>query len=94
MTDVIHNPDTDWCACDPGSDRRCGYRLLADTVGDAFNVRDGDEAEVSLCMDAVEIARAYIQAQPCTCTLEMVADWEPCPRCHALGQLNGKPVQR
>ena len=43
MTDVIHDPVTDWCACEPDSDRRCGYRILADKVVEEFNPPDRAE---------------------------------------------------
>jgi hypothetical protein len=54
--DVTHDPQTDWCACEPEGADRCGYRLLADAVIAHLDVRDGDEAEVALCIDAVERA--------------------------------------
>lgn len=56
MPDVIHDPVTDWCACEPEGDDRCDYRLLADAVIASLDVRDGDEAEVALCIEAVERA--------------------------------------
>jgi hypothetical protein len=92
MTDVIHDPRTDWCACEPGGTDLCAYRMLADTVVERLNPRDGDEAEVSLCMAAVENAAAFIEAQPCYC----LADYPdiPCPRCRVLGQWRGKPVDQ
>lgn len=94
MPDVIHDPETDWCACEPDGTSRCSYRLLADCVGDALNPPDGDEGEVSLLMTAVEQIATYVRGLPCACTLMMLADGEPCRRCGALGQLGGKPVQR
>jgi hypothetical protein len=92
MPDVIHDPKTDWCACEPGSLDRCDYRLLADAVEDALNVRDGDEAEVSLCIDAVENVAAYVRSLPCTCAPGY--DEEPCGRCAAIGQWHGEAQQR
>lgn len=83
MADVIHDPETDWCACTPDGTSRCGYRLLADAVCEHLNPRDGDEAEVSLCMDSVKRAADYIRSLPCMC--EPGGD-EPCGRCAALGQ--------
>lgn len=68
MPDVVHDPDTDWCACEPHSLRRCEYRMLADAVSDAFNPPDGDEGEVSLLITAVENARAMLAAFTCYCT--------------------------
>ena len=56
--DVIHDPATDWCACTPEGDERCDYRLLADAVIAKLNPRDGDEAEVALCITAVVDAAA------------------------------------
>jgi hypothetical protein len=91
-----HDPDEN-CTCHPDDlmhEGICEYRMLADKVGAALNPPDGDEAEVSLLMTAVEQAQEYIAAQPCTCTLEMVADWDACPRCRALGRRDDKPVQR
>ena len=58
--DVIHDPVTDWCACEPLGDDRCDYRLLADAVVAKLNPRDGDEAEVSLCITAVNRAAASV----------------------------------
>jgi hypothetical protein len=56
IADVIHDPRTDWCACPPEGADRCDYRLLADAVIAHLDVRDGDEAEVALCIEAVERA--------------------------------------
>ena len=94
MTDVIHDPETDWCACEPEGDRRCGYRILADKIVEEFNPPDGEESELSICFNAIEDAAAYIASQPCTCTLAMLADWDACPRCRALGRRGDKAVQR
>jgi hypothetical protein len=94
MPDVVHDPDTDWCACEPYSLRRCEYRMLADAVGDAFNPPDGDEGEVSILITAIENAAAYIAGQPCACTPEGIADQMPCPRCFATGRLGDKEMQR
>lgn len=55
MADVAHYPGED-CTCEPGSDERCEYRMLADTVIANLEVRDGDEAEVALLTRAVEEA--------------------------------------
>lgn len=90
MPDVIHDPRTDWCACEPGGTDLCAYRMLADTVVEKLNPRDGDEAEVSLCMTAVENAAAFIEAQPCRC--DDIGHGESCDRCRALGQWRGKVV--
>ena len=67
--DVIHDPKTDWCACEPNSMNRCDYRLLADTVIEKLNPSDGDEAEVAICVDAIERIAAYVASLPCICTL-------------------------
>lgn len=56
MPDVTHDPLTDWCACEPHGASRCDYRLLADAVIAHLDVHDGDEAEVALCIEAVEQA--------------------------------------
>jgi hypothetical protein len=90
----VHNPDV-LCTCEPKDLARkgiCEYRLLADSVGDELNVADAEEAEVSLLITAVEHAKAYIESQPCTCTPEDIADYDPCPRCAAIGRL-GDEVQ-
>ena len=58
VPDVIHDPVTDWCACEPLGDDRCDYRMLADAVIQHLNPRDGEEAEVSLLIDAVKAAAA------------------------------------
>lgn len=92
MPDVIHNPDTDWCACEPGGESRCGYRLLADEVIDLFNPRDGEEAEVSILMDHLGIIHKYLMSLPCVCTPDVMDTdvWaEPCERCQALGMRAG-----
>jgi hypothetical protein len=88
MSDVIHDPETDWCACEPNGANRCDYRMLADTVIEKLNPRDGDEAEVALCIAAVERIAAYVKSVPCIC--ELSRDGEPCGRCAALGQWHGE----
>ncbi len=52
MADVAHYPNED-CTCESNSDERCEYRMLADAVIAKLDPHDGDEAEVSLCIDAV-----------------------------------------
>jgi hypothetical protein len=94
MTDVIHDPATDWCACPPNGDVVCDYRLLADAVEDELNPADGDESEVSLCIGAVKRIAEFVRSLPCSCTPEGVADGEPCGRCAALGQAAGELVPR
>jgi hypothetical protein len=89
MSDVIHDPRTDWCACEPDGYDRCGYRMLADKAIEQLNPPDGDAAEVSLCMDAIDRAAAYIKAQPCYCVAGY--DDAPCGRCAALGEWHGEP---
>lgn len=79
MPDVIHDPATDWCACLPEGDVRCGYRLLADAV-------------IGICISAVAAVADYVRSLPCTCAPG--CDDEPCGRCAALGQRHGTPVQR
>jgi hypothetical protein len=44
----------DNCDCQPYSSDRCEYRMLADAVIASLPTRDGDEAEVSLCIESVE----------------------------------------
>lgn len=94
MTNVIHDPARDWCACEPGAIVRCDYRLLADAVEQELNPPDGDEAEVSLCIDAVTRIAEFVRSLPCSCTPEGVADGEPCGRCAALGQLGAEALER
>ncbi|MCW2898851.1 MAG: hypothetical protein JWO67_1116 [Streptosporangiaceae bacterium] len=94
MNDVIHDPATDWCACEPEGDVRCDYRLLADKVIEVLNPSDLDESEVSNLSDAIEGAATFIAEQPCTCTPETIEDWDPCPRCAVLGRLGDVVVQR
>jgi hypothetical protein len=89
MPDVIHDPQTDWCACEPEGYWRCDYRLLADSVIDKLNPRDGDEAEVALCIAAVDRIAAYVTSLPCTC--KPGPEDGPCGRCAALGQWDGEP---
>lgn len=88
-----HDPAVN-CNCESGADPRCEYRFLADAVIDAFNPADGDEAEVAICVAAVRQARDALKAIPCSCTPEMIEDWDQCARCAALGQRGGKAVQR
>jgi len=88
--DVIHDPATDWCACEPNGDEVCDYRLLADAVIARLNPRDGDEAEVALLIAAVARITAYVKSLPCTC--KPGAENGPCGRCAALGQWEGEPV--
>lgn len=88
MSDIIHDPRTDWCACDPGGMDRCDYRMLADAVIGELNPRDGDEAEVALCIAAVERAAEFIRSQTCAC--QPGDETGPCDRCAALGQWHGK----
>jgi hypothetical protein len=91
-----HDPDEP-CTCEPGDlmgKGICEYRMLADTIGTLLNPPDGDEAEVSILMTAVERAQAYIESQPCTCTAEDIADQMPCGRCAALGRLANQALDR
>jgi hypothetical protein len=92
VPDVIHDPATDWCACEPGGNVVCDYRLLADAVIGKLNPPDGDEAEAGICIQAVEFIAAFVGSLPCTCAT--VDDSEPCGRCTALGQRSGEPVGR
>lgn len=94
MPDVIHDPETDWCACEPDSAKRCDYRVLADKIAEELNPPGGDEAEVQICFNAIEDAATFIANQPCTCTVGMVEDGSPCPRCAVLGRLGDVAVQR
>ena len=87
---MIHGND---CNCEPYSASRCEYRLLADCVIEQLNPPDGEDAEVSICMDAVERIVTYVTGQPCACAGDP-ARYGVCPRCRALGQNAGKPVQR
>jgi hypothetical protein len=89
--DVIHNPETDWCACEPYSANRCDYRMLADTVIERLNPPDGDAAEVDICETAIANIANYVESLPCTCT---PGHDEPCGRCAALGQRHRGPAQR
>ena len=91
MTDVIHDPRTDWCACEPYGANRCDYRMLADMVIERLNPSDGDAAEVDICETAIANIANYVQSLPCTC---IPGDDEPCGRCAALGQRHRGPVQR
>jgi hypothetical protein len=91
MADVIHDPKTDWCSCVPFSVNRCDYRLLADEVITRLNPPDGDEAEVSLCIAALDGIACHVESLPCTCP---AGGEEPCGRCAVLGQHHGKPIGR
>jgi hypothetical protein len=83
------------CTCGPHDTDRCDYRLLADHIEDALNPPDGDEAEVSLCMDAVTKAADYIRSLPCTCGPGAAEnEVDPCRRCAALGLAADRPVDR
>lgn len=85
------------CNCEPGdlfSKGICEYRLLADCVGSTLNVGDGDEAEVSLLITAIENVKTYVESLPCTCTPEDIAGWEPCARCRVIGRLGNEVMAR
>ncbi len=92
MPDVIHDPATDWCACEPNGTDRCGYRMLADAVIEYLNPPDGDDAEVAICISAVETIASYVASLPCACTPGY--DGEPCRRCAALGMRHNSPEVR
>jgi hypothetical protein len=93
----VHDPMTD-CTCEPGDILSaagiCEYRMLGDAIDEAFNPPGDDVAEVAILIVAVDLARKTLEAVPCSCTEEMIADWDQCARCAALGQRGGKPVQR
>jgi hypothetical protein len=92
----MHDPN-ELCNCEPDdlfSKGICEYRLLADCVGNTLNVGDGDEAEVSLLITAIENVKAYVESLPCTCTPEDIADWEPCARCRVIGRLGNEVMAR
>lgn len=91
MPDVIHDPNTDWCACEPNSMDRCDYRLLADTVIEHLNPRGDDIAEVAICITAIERIAAFVATLICSCA--RIEDQEPCPRCAVLGQRNMRQVE-
>jgi len=91
MTDVTHDPQTDWCACEPNAVNRCDYRMLADKVIERFNPPDIDEAEVAILMQALDVAADFITDRECFCDREPDL---PCWRCSALGQRNREPVAR
>jgi hypothetical protein len=92
MPDVIHDPETDWCACESHGPARCDFRLLADTIIDQLNPPDGDDAEVAICMRAIARVAEFARSQPCTCPRRPAAD--PCDRCAVLGQYQGQAVDR
>jgi hypothetical protein len=71
---------------------RCGYRLLADAVIEQLNPPDGDEAEVGICITAIEGIAAYVASLPCTC--KPGPEDGPCGRCNALGQWCEQGVSR
>ena len=83
-----------WCTCPPDADDICEYRLVADKIIILFNPADDDIAEPAIMIRAVEQAAGFIAGLPCTCTPEMVDDYQACGRCAALGQLAGKPADR
>ena len=90
--DVIHDPESDWCACEPFSAARCDFRLLADTIIQQFNPPDGDDAEVAICMTAIGRAAEFVRSLKCECPRRSGA--EPCGRCAVLGQYQGERVER
>ena len=69
-----------------GHHRTLGHRMLADTVIGKRNPRDGDVAEVSLLISAVERDPASIDRRPCECP---ELSGETCGRSRAL-----RPVAR
>jgi hypothetical protein len=92
----MHDPMVD-CNCESSDILNvgvCEFRMLADAVGDAFNPAGDEMAEVAILIGAIERAAKFISEQPCSCTPEMIKDWDQCPRCAALGQRGGQAVQR
>ncbi len=92
----MHDPD-ETCNCEPNDLAHkgiCEYRLLADEIAELFNPPDNDVAEVAILIDAAKAAQDYIISQLCSCTPEMVADWDACPRCRVLGRIDDMRVQR
>jgi hypothetical protein len=92
MTDATHDPRTDWCACEPNSMDRCDYRMLADAVIEHLNPPDGDEAEVAICISAIQDIAGFAASLICSCA--RIEDGGRCPRCAVLGQHQGKRVDR
>lgn len=93
---LAHDPRGE-CTCHPGDlmgEGICEYRMLADAVGEAFNPPDIDEAEVAILIGAVQRAREVLAAVRCACTPLMLEQGNPCRRCVALGEFDGKPAQR
>jgi len=62
---------------------RCDYRMLADVVIEELNPSDSDDAEVSICINAVRRIAAYVRTLPCQCASG--DDEMPCARCQVLG---------
>jgi hypothetical protein len=93
-----HTPD-DHCTCEPdptgAAADRCEYRLLADGIIAQLNPPDGEDAEVSICLAAVESIAGYVRSLPCICP-PGAADYDedPCGRCQVLGMAAGKAVDR
>lgn len=91
----------DWVTGENGApvDDPDQYRMLADHVIELFNPHDGDEAEVSLCMNSLSVAAKVLRALPCTCNTEPGA-WDQlgeqacCDRCLALGRFQDVVLQR
>lgn len=73
------------------------YEHLRDVIGACFNPPDEDGAEEAILSQAVQSARDFIAAQPCTCRPEVVADedaYDACERCKVLGRCGDKAVAR
>lgn len=92
-SDIIHDPRTDWCACEPYGEDRCGYRMLADAVIEKLNPPDVDAGEVGICISAIADIAAYVARLPCLC-IPGDDDAGPCGRCAVLGQWHMQGVSR
>lgn len=70
------------------------YETLRDLIIEKLNPPDDDIGEVAVLGSAIEAAVTFIERQPCTCTPEMVEDWDPCRRCDVLGRLGDVRQER
>lgn len=76
-------------------DEREKYQLLVEHIIDKLNPRDGDEAEVALCMEAIDKVVAFVEPHRCVCALDAPETGEHiCPRCDALGRVCDRQVER
>lgn len=83
-------------AYDPRTDDEIDHDAYVAAIIHAFNPPDGDGAQASLLLHALDQAHALIVAQPCTCPEPDEYGYRvpPCTRCSALGRSGDEVISR